>query len=113
VSIPFPNAVTVDTNHHIVYALAGYWPQNYINQSNGSLYPYQIYMMDASGKGPAQASLRGTWNQFATQLIDLEVDPDSGTLYATNLQSNSLKIIPPDDLGSITDLQNSELSSFR
>jgi YVTN family beta-propeller protein len=106
VQIPFPSVVTVDTNDHIVYALAGYWPPKLIGKS----LPYEIYKMNASGTVPAEVSLIRTWEKFATQLGDLEVDPDSGTIYATNMQSNSLKIIQPaDDLGSISDLQNREL----
>jgi hypothetical protein len=111
VYISFPNVVTVDTNHHIVYALAGYWSPQIIDEFD--VFPYEIYGMNASATGrPAEeVSLISTWEKFATQLADLEVDPDSGTLYATNMQSNSLKIIhKPADLGPISDLQNRELS---
>jgi YVTN family beta-propeller protein len=107
VGIPFPNVVTVDTNHHIVYALAGNWSQEQLTRTS---LPYQIYKMNPSATGPAEeVSPISTWEKFATQLADLEVDPNSGTLYATNMQSNSLKIIPPEDPGSISDLQKREL----
>jgi YVTN family beta-propeller protein len=105
VEIPFPNVVTVDTNHHIVYVLAGEWPPELIRTS----LPYEIYRMNPSATGPAKVSLISTSEKFATQLADLEVDPDSGTLYATNLQSNSLKIIRPEDPVPTSDLQNREL----
>jgi YVTN family beta-propeller protein len=113
VYIPLPNVLTVDTNHHIVYALAGHWSREFIQKSNFYPYPYEIYKINASATGPAEVSLIHTWEKNATQLADLEVDPDSGTLYATNIKSNSLKIIPPTDLGSTSDLQNRELSRFK
>jgi YVTN family beta-propeller protein len=114
VSIPLPNVVTVDTKNHIVYALAGYWEPDLAFYFG--TYPYEIHMMNASAGAPrpAEVSPIHTWEQYATQLADLEVDPDSRTLYATNLQSNSLKIIQPDDdPGSISDpLLNREFSRY-
>jgi YVTN family beta-propeller protein len=95
--VPFPNNVEVDPNSDIVYVLGGLWDRSIISNSSGFGYPYELYMINASETAPRPELLSG-WDKYASQLSDLEIDSNSGTLYIANTASNSLKIIPLNEL---------------
>jgi hypothetical protein len=80
-----------------------------MERSSFSVFPYEIWKLDGSGERPATENVLRGWEKYATHLYDLEIDPDSGTLYVTNIKSNSVKIIPPDEPSSGSNIQDNEL----